>query len=72
MSLYGQAWLVWVLMFVAIEGAALRWDRSEALSFHVWRFLGLRGYPLPFGYKIRRGALLGFLLWLIGHFFGGL
>lgn len=70
---YTVAWIVWGVMFLAIEGGAIfNKKKGDTLSEHVWKWIGKRGHPKPKGYKVRRGALGVFLLWLIGHFFGGL
>ena len=67
---FGALWLVWILLFVAIEGQALtNKDPNDALSHHVWKWIGRKGFPKPKWYKARRAALGGFLVWLVYHFF---
>lgn len=63
-------WVLWLVMFLAIEGAALvNRDRGDTLSEHVWKWFGLRGKPS--GYRWRRFAFLAFWAWLTVHFFTG-
>lgn len=69
-SSYTLLWMIWGLFFLAIEGAALFKKDNGTLSAHIWKFLGLKGYTIPKGYKWRRGALGVFLLWLVAHLFG--
>ena len=69
---YTMLWAIWGLLFIAIEGAAIANKQpGDTLSEHVWKWIGKKGYPKPNGYKMRRGALGVFLLWLIWHFFTG-
>jgi len=71
-EVFGSAWVVWGIMFVAIEGAALfNKQKGDTLSEFVWKFLGVKGHPLPSGYKWRRGALAVSFAWLVLHFFTG-
>ena len=63
-------WILWLGMFVAIEGAALfNKDRGDTLSEHVWHWFSIKGKPR--GYKLRRLAFLAFWAWLTVHFFTG-
>lgn len=69
---YTILWLIWGLLFAAIEGSALMNKKyGDSLSEHVWKWIGKKGYEKPIGYKYRRGALGIFFLWLIWHFFTG-
>ena len=71
MDTYGILWLVWVLLFLGIEGQAiLNSDPHDTLSEKVWKWIGKRGYPKPTWYKARRVGLLAFLVWLVMHFLG--
>jgi hypothetical protein len=57
------AWLVWLGLFVLIEGFAIaRREPGDTLSEQVWAFI--RGKPA------RWVMLAGFLLWLVWHFLG--
>ncbi len=63
-------WALWLVMFLAIEGAALfNKERGDTLSEHVWKWFGIKGKPK--GYKWRRFAFLSFWAWLSVHFFTG-
>jgi hypothetical protein len=67
---YTVLWLLWLLGFVVIEGAALRDKRrGDTLSEHVWTWFCMRGTG-RFA-KLRRVALISFLIWLLVHFVGG-
>ncbi len=64
---YTLAWLIWLLQFAAIEGAALVNKRDgDTLSEHVWRWFSMRQKGA--GWRMRRFALLAFLAWLVAHF----
>ena len=72
MDTFDQLWIIWGLLFAAIEGAALLNKKpDDTLSAHVWEWIGVNGRPKPTGYKYRRGALGAFFIWLIAHFFWG-
>lgn len=73
MSSSGVLWLIFVLFFAAVEGQAIaNKEPGDTLSEHVWKWIGKRGFPKPTWYKLRRGALFVFLVWLLAHFFGDL
>ncbi len=64
------AWLVWIVMFLAIEGLAIfRKEKGDTLSEHVWNWFAIKDKPR--GYKMRRFALLVFMSWLLVHFLTG-
>ncbi len=70
MSWWTVGWLVWLGMFLAIEGAAIaRRDKGDTLSEHVWKWFAIKDKPK--GWKLRRLALLAFWAWLTVHFFTG-
>lgn len=66
MSGYTWLWIVWLVQFGAIEGAALI-DKhpGDTLSEHVWDVFTIRDKPT--GWIWRRGSLLLFLGWLVAH-----
>lgn len=67
---YTAAWATWLLMFAAIEGAALADKREgDTLSEHVWRWFSIKNKSR--GWRLRRAALLAFLAWITGHFMTG-
>jgi len=67
---FTSLWVVWGVLFAAIEGAALaNKEPGDTLSEHVWKWIGKKGYEKPKGYKWRRGALGVFFVWLIAHFY---
>jgi len=70
MSGYTVAWIMWGLMFAAIEGAALfDKDRGDTLSEHVWSWFSVKDKGV--GWKQRRAALGAFLTWLTTHLVTG-
>jgi len=70
MTGYTVAWIMWLVMFAVIEGAAIfHKDPGRTLSEHVWRWFSVKGKPR--GYKMRRFALLTFMGWLTTHFLTG-
>ena len=64
------AWLLWIAMFLVIEGAAI-WNKYEGdtLSEHVWNWFSVKDKGK--GWRARRVALLAFLAWLTVHFITG-
>lgn len=67
---YTAAWIIWLLLFGAIEGHALiQRQPDQTLSAHIWQWLDIRNKPggLLGGWNLRRGALAIFLLWLLLH-----
>ena len=71
---YTQLWILWIALFGVIEGFSI-YDKKkgDTLSEHFWSVIGSerKGYPLPTGYKWRRGVLGAFLTWLMIHLFTG-
>lgn len=66
---YTAAWILWLLMFAAIEGSALLNKAPEhTLTAHIWDWFDVRSKPA--GWNIRRGALAVFLGWLLLHLTG--
>ena len=64
------AWILWLAMFVVIEGAAIfRKEGGDTLSEHVWKWFSVREKAA--GWKARRAVLAGFLAWLSAHLLGG-
>lgn len=70
MSYYTLGWIVWLVMFSAIEGAAVANRRDgDTLSEHVWRWFSIGNKSR--GWRARRLALLVFLVWLATHLVTG-
>jgi len=70
MDLFTIGWIVWLLMFGAIEGAALANKRKgDTLSEHVWQYFSIKHKGK--GWRLRRFSLLAFLAWLVVHFLTG-
>ena len=66
MTVYSWAWVAWLVVFVAIEAAALLNKKSgDTLTEHIrrWASIGDKGR----GWRIRRVVLLAFLAWLLVH-----
>lgn len=71
MSGFTIAWLLWLAMFVVVEGIALiRKDRGDTLSEHVWKWFRIRDKPRQWTW--RRAVLAGFLVWLLIHMVAGI
>lgn len=63
------AWVLWLVMFAVIEGAAiLRKGKDDTLSEHVWKWFQIRESRQ---WNVRRWALAVFLVWLLVHFVAG-
>ncbi|MCP2341906.1 hypothetical protein [Actinomadura rupiterrae] len=70
MSPYVFAWILWVLMFFAIElPAVFNRQPGDTLSEVIWNVFAIRGKPL--GWQLRRLALLLGLAWLVAHLLSG-
>lgn len=65
MSSYTVLWIIWLLQFAAIEGAALFQVGDQTLSEHVWAWFSVRNKST--GWLWRRITLFIFLLWLLIH-----
>ncbi|ONH54128.1 hypothetical protein CcI49_31225 [Frankia sp. CcI49] len=62
------AWLLWGVMFLAIElPAVFNKTDGDTLSEHIRAWFALRGKPK--GWQVRRLALAGFFAWFIVHLF---
>lgn len=65
------AWILWLAMFAAVEGAALiNKDRGDTLSEHVWSWFKIREKPRQWTW--RRAVLAVFLVWLLVHMVAGI
>lgn len=63
---YTAAWIIWLVMFGVIEGAALKNKApGDTLSEHVWKWLKIKDKPR--GWNLRRAGLGLFLVWLLLH-----
>ena len=70
MSGWTVAWLLWLAMFAAVEGAALiNKDRGDTLSEHIWAWFKIREKPRQWTW--RRAVLAAFLTWLLVHMVAG-
>jgi hypothetical protein len=71
MSGWSWAWIAWLAMFAAVEGAALvNGRRGDTLSEHVRRWFATEASAETNAWsRLRRAALLGFMAWLAVHFF---
>lgn len=73
------AWIAWGVYFLIVEGAALyRSYPGGTLSAHIWLWFGTRrrkpGEPVrtPSAWtRLRRIALIAFMVWLTAHFITG-
>jgi hypothetical protein len=72
---YTVAWLLWIFAFILIETSALRnQEPGDTLSEHVWEWFGT-GVPKgerTLWWLVKRIILVGFLVWLLGHFLWGI
>ncbi|MBO2445776.1 hypothetical protein J4573_01610 [Actinomadura barringtoniae] len=70
MSPFLAAWIFWILMFFAIElPAVFNRQPGDTLSELIWGVFAVRGKP--FGWQLRRLALLIGLGWLLAHLLTG-
>ena len=70
MDWYTVAWFGWIVAFLVIEGLAIRDDDpGDTLSEHVWRWFSVTERTT--GWRVRRIALGGFMMWLTVHFLTG-
>ena len=64
------SWIMWLIMFGAIElPALLNKSKGDTLSEHVFRWFSLQGKVRA--WRFRRFVLLSFLCWLVAHFLSG-
>jgi hypothetical protein len=71
---YTVAWIIWIALFLVIEGMALANKApGDTLSEHVWKWFRTDVEPANRTLQdwLLRGILLGFLLWLCLHFLFG-
>jgi hypothetical protein len=67
--LFTSLWIVWLVLFGAIEGVALaNKTPGDTLSEHIWKWFSVRGKAR--GWMFRRAALFLFLVWLLLHMMG--
>ncbi|MFI0355078.1 hypothetical protein [Actinomadura sp. 9N407] len=70
MSPYLAAWILWIMMFFAIElPAVFNRQQGDTLSEVIWNIFAIRGKPV--GWQLRRLALLVGLVWLVAHLVTG-
>ena len=63
---YTAAWGIWIALFVAIEGKAiLNSKKGDTLSEHIWSWFNID--KRESNWTGKRIALLGSLVWLVGH-----
>jgi hypothetical protein len=83
-AIFTWSWLVWIGLFVAIEGLAFAMHgKGFTLSEHVWKWFSIpdandrhnnairNPQPVTWLIRLRRFALLAFLAWLSLHFLTG-
>ena len=71
MSGFTIAWLLWLAMFLVVEGIALfRKERGDTLSEHVWKWFRIHDKPRQWTW--RRAVLAIFLVWLLVHMVAGI
>jgi hypothetical protein len=71
MSSWTIGWVLWALMFAALEGAALlrnrdNRDQRRTLTAHIRQWFSLQGKS--WGWRLRRGAFASLTGWLVYHF----
>jgi hypothetical protein len=67
---YTILWIMWILAFLVIEGAAIfNKDPGDTLSEHVWKWFSVTDKGI--GWRIKRVILLAFMGWLTVHFMTG-
>ena len=70
MSGYTVAWLVWLALFIVIEGLAIRDKRKgDTLSEHCWEWFAVKQRKRA--WRWRRILLASFMVWLTVHFLSG-
>ena len=73
---YSAYWAAWfVLGFGVMEGWTLATNPVNTLSYQVWHLegIGLRGLAQnPLNWSFGHYAIAVGMLWLVGHFVGGL
>lgn len=67
---YTIGWIVWFIMFFAIElPAILNKQKGDTLSEHIWMWFAIKDKPK--GWRIRRFSLLSVLIWFVAHIITG-
>lgn len=67
---YTVAWIMWIVMFFAIEiPAVIDKDEGDTLSEHIRKWFSISEKGM--GWRWRRIALLAFLSWLTLHLLTG-
>jgi hypothetical protein len=72
---YTVAWLIWIALFCVIEYHAIKDPASgDTLSEHVWYWFetNIPKSERDWVWLIKRIVLVGFLVWLLGHFLWGI
>lgn len=69
MSGFTVAWLLWLAMFLVVEGIALfNKEKGDTLSEHIWKWFSVKDKGK--GWLARRFVLAAFLVWLLLHMLG--
>ncbi|XVU22557.1 hypothetical protein ACQPZJ_35555 [Actinoplanes sp. CA-054009] len=75
MSIFGIIWLIWLGIFVVVEGVALFNKKpGDTLSEHVWKAFATQwdiGRERTGWQQAKRFVLLAFMVWLTIHFLTG-
>lgn len=67
---YTTAWLVWIVMFFAIElPAAFNRKEGDTLSEHLWKWFSIKDKSK--GWRFRRMGLTFTLVWIFIHLITG-
>ncbi len=67
---YTTAWLVWIVMFFAIEVPAIfNKQEGDTLSEHIWKWFSVNVKSK--GWRIRRIGLMATFCWIVVHLFTG-
>jgi hypothetical protein len=71
-SIFTILWIGWGVLFLVIEGIALkRTAPGDTLSETIWRWAGVRGYKVNKLIHVRRIILALFMVELTIHFSSG-
>lgn len=75
MTIFTALWLLWLVYFLVVEGFALfKSSPGATLSAHVWAWFGTdtKNRSNRSGWaRLRKLALLAFMVWLLVHFMTG-
>ncbi len=67
---YTTTWLVWIVMFFAIElPAAFNRKKGDTLSEHLWKWFSIKDKAK--GWRVRRMGLTFTLVWIFIHLITG-